>query len=474
MQETIQVSLNKSYGEGVLTVANLFRRGSQNYSLKNSKDPARIVYLKAILEFQKDYNLTERQRPGTPSLFSLMGASSEGVEGIKSEGNRKGETLSINGLMTFALRDEQWTPIVIESQNKNFDQQPSSLIVSEIDSTDNRSGDENWGKQYTSDLREFIVALKSGKNQTPYTLMKQDLDLALLKAKLRKAHSEGQSTIVTATPLGEYYRVGKTLAGLSWPNKLGKLQSYGTNGTNVNIQLVEPDLAGFAITQSDLAVHSYRGSGTFEGKTKTSLRAVMALYQETIHLIVQTDSGIQDIDDLVGKRVNMGVFGSGTFNNAKELLQNVDVNISGFSHWDLSRVGKSFARGELDAFFLTTAVPSQFILSLEAEYRLIPLVGDALVNNASKDLYTQTEIPAETYQGQTSPIDSLGVTALIVTHESTSSKKVNAFLTGVQNNSKELLKHKVRVNSLSRAELPTIGIPLHPAAQAFYSDAAQQ
>ena len=58
-----------------------------------------------------------------------------------------------------------------------------------------------------------------------------------------------------------------------------------------------------------------------KSKPAKDLRTIAALFQEHIHLIALKDSNINSVKDLKGKRVSLDEPGSGTYVDAKLILE---------------------------------------------------------------------------------------------------------------------------------------------------------
>ena len=67
------------------------------------------------------------------------------------------------------------------------------------------------------------------------------------------------------------------------------------------------------VAQSDWQYHSYNGTSKFkdQGPFK-GLRAIFSVQAEPVTIVARRDSGIRHINDLKGKRMNIGNPGSGT------------------------------------------------------------------------------------------------------------------------------------------------------------------
>ncbi len=100
-------------------------------------------------------------------------------------------------------------------------------------------------------------------------------------------------------------------------------------------------------------------------KIASQIKVVLALYDEDLHLLVNTNSGISEISDLAGKTVNLGPANSGTYITAKTVM-----DAHGFSYTaktdDIATGINGVAAGTYDAAFYVTASPSPLIQALGA------------------------------------------------------------------------------------------------------------
>ena len=109
------------------------------------------------------------------------------------------------------------------------------------------------------------------------------------------------------------------------------------------------------LAQADVASWAYHGTAVFKSKGAiTNLRAIAALFPESIHLVVLKDSPINSLRDLKGKRVGLGEKESGTLADARIVLEAAGLTERDLKP-DYSRLGDATAglsAKTLDAFFL--------------------------------------------------------------------------------------------------------------------------
>ncbi len=129
-----------------------------------------------------------------------------------------------------------------------------------------------------------------------------------------------------------------------------------------------------------------------------NMGTIAALYQEPVHILVNTSSGITTVADLAGKIVNVGSTGSGTYFTASKILSLYGIDPATepyFVNESSSIAATKVASGEYDATFYVAAAPISALANL-ADDGSVTLIPAAIPGNYSTD-YTLETIPAGTY-----------------------------------------------------------------------------
>ena len=118
---------------------------------------------------------------------------------------------------------------------------------------------------------------------------------------------------------GVYYSYANTFSQLAHDDMSDySFETKATAGSVANLRLLSGGYIDLGIVQADMLSDAYNGKGTFkDGDYKKGYKAVAALYTEVCQIIVRSASGIETIDDLVGKTVSIGAAESGTEKNAE-------------------------------------------------------------------------------------------------------------------------------------------------------------
>jgi len=289
--------------------------------------------------------------------------------------------------------------------------------------------------------------------------------------------------IGTGRPVGVYHPTGKTIAKLV--NQKSHIHhvhatAESTTGSVFNINAVMTGDFEFGIAQSDRQYQAFNGLAEWRDKgPQQDLRSVFSLYPEVITLCATVFSGIRDIRDLKGKRVNIGNPGSGQRQHAIDALEAV-----GFA-WrnDLKTEGAKVTQapgllqdGRLDAFFYTVGHPSDALKQAtqgSTRVRFVTIKGiEKLL--AKTPYYTRAFVPIGFYPDavNSGDVETFGVKATCVTSVKVPKAVVYALTKAVFENL-AWFKSQHPVNDLLTkvGMLEGLSAPIHPGAMQYYREA---
>ncbi|WP_066705057.1 TAXI family TRAP transporter solute-binding subunit [Celeribacter ethanolicus] len=304
--------------------------------------------------------------------------------------------------------------------------------------------------------------------------------LALLSAP---AFAAGRTFfgIATGGTGGTYYPLGGMLAQLisntaELPDtKLSATAETG-NASVANAQLLGRGEIESAFAAADILDAAYKGVSQFEDGAITNLRAIGALYPETVQLVVRADSGIATFEDLKGKSISSGSPGSGQWQLLGDLLE-----AHGMTRDDVSEDYSSFAQsvdkikdGNLDASLITAGLPTSSVTDLANghDIRIVPLTGPAIVKlQEAQPYYANATIPAGSYKGVETDVPTLAVRAIWATHAEVPDEVIYAVTKALYENTETLGQvHPMgKQISLDKA-LESVSIPVHPGAEKYYAE----
>ncbi|WP_136635130.1 TAXI family TRAP transporter solute-binding subunit [Pseudooceanicola onchidii] len=287
--------------------------------------------------------------------------------------------------------------------------------------------------------------------------------------------------IATGGTGGTYYPLGGMLAQLisntaELPDtKLSATAETG-NASVANAQLLGRGEIESAFAAADILDAAYKGVNQFDGAALDNIRAIGALYPETVQLVVRADSGIETFEDIKGKSVSSGSPGSGQWQLLGDLLE-----AHGLTREDVSEDYSSFAQsvdkikdGNLDASLITAGLPTSSVTDLANghDIRIVPLNGPAIAKlQETQPYYANSVIPAESYKGVDSDVETLAVRAIWATHADVSDDIIYAVTKALYENTETLGKvHPMGKQISVEKALESVSIPVHPGAEKYYAE----
>ena len=315
-------------------------------------------------------------------------------------------------------------------------------------------------------------------------MMKQFIGaMALAIGVTGAAHAAEQQfiSIGTGGVTGVYYPTGGAICRLV--NKERKkhgirCSAESTGGSIYNINTIRAGELEFGVAQSDWQYHAYNGTSKFADKGKfDKLRAVFSVHAEPVTVIARDDSGINNITDFKGKRINIGNPGSGTL-GTYEVIEKA----MGWSRDDLklaaqmksAETGQALCDGKIDGYFWLVGHPSA--LTQES----LASCATHLVNAESPEIskliadnpyYRAARIPAGMYNNK-EDIKTFGVGATFVSSTDVPDKVVYTVVKAVFENFDAFRKLHPAFALLSEKEMISDGLsaPLHPGALKYYKE----
>ncbi|TLX56789.1 C4-dicarboxylate ABC transporter substrate-binding protein [Stutzerimonas nosocomialis] len=289
-------------------------------------------------------------------------------------------------------------------------------------------------------------------------------------------------TIGTGGQTGVYYTAGQSVCRfLNRAERTPpiKCNAPSTAGSVTNIVSMQNGEYDFGFIQSDHQHKAQQGLAPFDkGGAVEELRAVFSLQSEILTVVVRNDSGISDLDGLKGKRVNVGVPGSGSRDTFEEVMR-----AKGWSNTDFAlaaelkpaEMASALGDNNLDAITYVVGHPSGAIQEALTNVKasIIPVTGpeiDRLL--AGADYYTAAEIPAGLYPGVASAVPSIGGKAVLATTSRTDPEVVYELVKAVFDNLDRFKRLHPAFADLNAEDMIRVGLtaPLHEGAERFYKE----
>lgn len=257
-----------------------------------------------------------------------------------------------------------------------------------------------------------------------------------------------------------------------------RIEVQRSGGSVYNLLRVESGSSGMAIVYADDALAGVRGELPNHPRPLSGVLGVARLYGGSAHLAVPKGSPFTSPLQLKGKRVGVGYAGSATALSAEKFFRSLGIwesIIPDFSSYELAAT--DFKDSRLDALWQMVGFPSISLTNINREtpIRLLDL-GEAARQSGFFQKYpgyTPSVIPAGTYRGFDSPVETFQDQALWVASAGVDEEFIYRALTILFSEAGVSSMKKVHpvAGDLSLAEGERIGaLPMHPGAVRFWRE----
>jgi len=305
--------------------------------------------------------------------------------------------------------------------------------------------------------------------------------LAVVAAGCATAPPVRPSAIASGAAGGVYQPLAETIAriardspGLNLP-----LTVESTGASVANLQLLGAGKVQLALAQNDIAYYAEQGTTlpAFRGKELSNLRAIMSIYPEYVHVVATQASGIASVANLRGKRVALGPEGSGTEQNALQILEAAGLKVADLGQAeriDTTEAATRLRAGQLDAAFFTVGAGSGLVRDVlgDGRAKLVPVPrADIGRLRVKQPFYWLDEIPAGTYPGQGAAVSTPSLRVLLVTAANAEDEAVYGLTKALVDNLPALQASHPAARDLSTdTMLRVVTVPLHKGALRLYEE----
>lgn len=291
-------------------------------------------------------------------------------------------------------------------------------------------------------------------------------------------------TVGTGGVTGVYYPTGGAICRLVNRGRKGhgiRCSVESTGGSVYNLNALRQGGLDLAIAQSDWQYNAYRGTDiqpfVDQGPFK-DLRSVFSLHTEAFTVIVRADSAIKKLDDLVGKKVNIGNSGSGNRATMEVVMKAKGWSRETFkvaSELKGSEQPQALCEGKIDAMIYNAGHPNGAVqeVATSCDVRILS-VTDPEIDKLLKDnsYYAYTTIPKGMYAGNSTDVKTFGVKATLVSTAKVSDEIVYQVVKAVFDNFENFKTlHPVFAN-LDPKNMVNEGntAPLHKGAERYFRE----
>ncbi|MFN3671869.1 MAG: TAXI family TRAP transporter solute-binding subunit [Bosea sp. (in: a-proteobacteria)] len=298
----------------------------------------------------------------------------------------------------------------------------------------------------------------------------------LIAAAPVTARAQDFINVLTGGTSGVYYPLGVALSKI-YGDKIKNVRPtvQATKASVENLQLLQQGKGEIAFTLGDSLAAAWKGDEEAGFKTPLKkLRGITAIYPNYIQIVASKDSGIKTLADLKGKRLSVGAPKSGTELNARAVLA-----AAGMSYKDLSKVEYlPFAESvelmknrQLDATLQSAGLGVASLRDLATSVEIVVVEVPASVVDKAGPPFVKATIPANTYTGQTAPVQAAAVVNYLVTHEGMKEETVYEMTKTIYENLGELAAAHAAARSIKLENaIDGMPLPLHPGAARYLKE----
>ncbi|MBN9451812.1 MAG: TAXI family TRAP transporter solute-binding subunit [Bosea sp.] len=299
---------------------------------------------------------------------------------------------------------------------------------------------------------------------------------ALIAAAPATARAEEFINVLTGGTSGVYYPMGVALSKIYGEKIAGTRPTVQATKASVeNLVLLQQGKGEIAFTLGDSLDAAWRGDedAGFKAPLK-KLRGVTAIYPNYVQIVASKDSGIKTLADLKGKRLSVGAPKSGTELNARAILA-----AAGMSYKDLGKIEYlPFAESvelmknrQLDATLQSAGLGVASLRDLATSVEITVVEVPAAVVDKAGAPFVKATIPANTYTGQSAPVQAAAVVNYLVTHEGVKEDLVYQMTKSMYENLGDLAAAHAAGKAIKlETALEGMPIPLHPGAAKYFKE----
>jgi TRAP transporter TAXI family solute receptor len=291
----------------------------------------------------------------------------------------------------------------------------------------------------------------------------------------------GEILVGTGSKSGVYFQVGRSICRLVNRNMAQtSCTPLETAGSVSNLANVEGGSLEIGIVQSDIQHHAMHRSGSyrFVDTPHDNLRSLFSLYTEPFNLIARSDAGISNLDDLKGRRINIGNMGSGQRATMEVVMRAKGWSTDDFqlaSELPASQQSMALCHNRVQAMVYIAGHPNRSISKAIKLCKaiLVDVAGAEIEELVSENpYYAHTWVPAGTYPGVEKPVKTFGTLATVISSSDVDEELVYGIVKTVFENFERFKRMHKAFHELQPEKMIRRGLaaPLHKGAERYYRE----
>jgi len=313
--------------------------------------------------------------------------------------------------------------------------------------------------------------------------------VAIVGVLAQSSEAKTHLKLATGTKGGTYYPVGVALAGLineklsSSPEGI-TIEALTTDGSFQNIELLKTNVSQLAILESLIGALAWRGMEKYSGRPMHGMRSITTLWEDVVHFLVRAEKAktgnVMDLLRFGKDGFSMGKEGSGTRISTEIILTNLQIypekvfTVVGLGYEDSFL---ALQKGKISGMNTPGGLPVNAVTEAFSKIgaknlRILDFTKDqADYVNCPLRVWSPYVIPANTYPGQTHPVNSIAQPNFLAVRQNVDDDVVYLLTKTIYENLPSLKKAHQAVSSMHlKKALKSLPVPLHPGALKYYKE----
>ena len=282
--------------------------------------------------------------------------------------------------------------------------------------------------------------------------------------------------VLTGGTSGVYYPLGVALSKIYGEKIDGvRTQVQSTKASVENLNLLQQGRGEIAFALGDSVKLAWEGDAEAGFPNKLDkLRGIAAIYPNYLQIVASKESGIKTLADLKGKSLSVGAAKSGTELNARRIFE-----VAGMSYADLGKTEylpfsesvELIKNRQLDGTLQSAGLGVASIkdLSTSLDVQMVEVPREVAEKLGAP--YVSAVIPAGTYTGQDTDVQTVAIGNMLITHADVSDELAYEMTKQLFENLPELVAaHQAARNINLKGALNGMPVPLHPGAERYYKE----
>ena len=284
-------------------------------------------------------------------------------------------------------------------------------------------------------------------------------------------------SLATGGTAGTYYPIGSGIASIISDHETGIDITVESTGASVaNLKMLKAEEIDLMMGASNTQWGAYNGQPPFDDGAVKNVRGIASLYPEVFHYITYSNSDINTIEDIKGKRVAVGSAGSGTERTTKMVLEAHGITYDDFDveYLKFGEASTALRDRLIDVIAIGSGLPTAAVVDISTtiDTKFIGINED-LMRDYLEDrpfLFLYNLKPGD-YRGIESPIPTVASPAILSVREDMDEDTVYRITKTLFENIEELESvHAQGKNVRLDTALTAMSIPLHPGAERYYKE----